>query len=102
VLDRLTIDDFRPIIGRSFALDLDGDGTLELDLTEARTIEPDAPPTGPDGHRTPFALLFRGPAEPLLPQRTYRLEQETVGALEIFIVPVACSDAGADYEAIFT
>jgi hypothetical protein len=102
VLDRLTVDDFRPAVGQTFLLDAGGAGKVDLQLVEARTIEPDAPPTDEAGQRSPFALDFRGPVEPLLPQSIYRLEHESVGEMEIFIVPVGRTEAGTDYEAIFT
>ena len=38
--------------------------------------------------REAFALHFRGPADPPLPQATYRLAHDGLGDLEIFIVPV--------------
>jgi hypothetical protein len=102
MLDKLTFDDFRPVVGQTFALDVDGTGTLDLELLEARSIEPGAPAVDDSGHRTPFALDLRGPVDPILPQRMYRLENETVGALDLFIVPVGRTPAGTDYEAIFT
>jgi hypothetical protein len=102
VLDKLTIDDFKPVVGQTFALDLDGTAVLDLELVRARPLTPDAPAVDESGRRTGFALDFRGPADPILPQRIYRLEHDAVGALEIFIVPVARDVRGADYEAIFT
>jgi hypothetical protein len=52
--------------------------------------------------RDPFRLAFLGPADPLLPQRTYRLEHDGLGALDIFLVPIARDASGTTYEAIFT
>lgn len=102
MLDKLTVDDFRPAVGQTFSLDAEGAGTVELALVAARTIEPDAPSVDSAGRRSPFALDFRGPADPVLPQSIYRLENDGVGVLEIFIVPTGRTDAGTDYEAIFT
>jgi hypothetical protein len=99
VLESLTVDDFRPAVGEPFVL---AEAQLELELTDARTFESGAPAVDGDGRRTQFSLLFRGPHEPRLPQRIYRLEHATLGALEIFIVPVARDAAGMHYEAIFT
>lgn len=50
----------------------------------------------------PFALLFYGPGERLLPQRIYRLEHATLGAFDLFIVPLGPDAQGLRYEAIFT
>lgn len=97
MLDALTVDAFEPAIGEVFVLDDERSGRLELELLEARTIDGGAP----EGQRTPFSLLFRGPGEPTLPQRIYRMTHPSIGALEIFIVPVARDAAGVSYEAIF-
>ena len=101
MLDALTVDVFVPSVGEIFMLDDEQAGRLELELIEARALDPDAPVADPDGTRTPFSLLFRGPGEPALPQRIYRLEHDAHGALDIFIVPVARDATGVHYEAIF-
>jgi hypothetical protein len=41
-----------------------------------------------------FSILFHGPAEPVLPQRT--------GDFDLFLVPVAASQSRAEYEAVFS
>ena len=101
MLDALTVDAFAPSVGEVFVLDDHRGGRLDLELCEARTIDAGAPASGADGTRAPFSLLFRGPTEPVLPQRIYRLEHQAVGALDIFIVPVARDASGVHYEAIF-
>lgn len=96
--DPLTVEDFRPRVGETFvARALDGsDGELELELAEARGL-------GETFRvREAFTLLFRGPSEPPLAQATYRFAHDGLGELEIFIVPVAATEDGRDYEAIFT
>ena len=72
-------------------------------LTLAETSMSDASGgTGPDGtERRAFSLLFRGPADPLLPQRTYRLEHPELGGLDIFLVPLGPDSEGMRYEAVF-
>jgi hypothetical protein len=101
VLDRLTASDFEPAVGETFALDAGETGSLEMTLLEARLHDPDGPAQHPDGTRAPFTVLFRGPAQPLLPQRIYHVEHESVGAMEIFIVPVGQDGSGTTYEAVF-
>jgi hypothetical protein len=101
VLDRLTADTFAPAVGDTFAVDAGDAGELRLELIESRLQYPDRPAEDESGTRAPFSLLFRGPADPVLPQRIYRLEHESLGPLEIFIVPIARDDAGSTYEAVF-
>jgi hypothetical protein len=48
-----------------------------------------------------FSALFRGPLETFLPQRTYALEHEQLGNVELFIVPVRQDSEGFYYEAVF-
>jgi hypothetical protein len=48
-----------------------------------------------------FSLFFDGPAERLLPQRTYRLEHSRLGVFDLFIVPVAQERGLLRYEAVF-
>lgn len=48
-----------------------------------------------------FSLLFRGPLAPVLPQRIYHLKHDTLGSVEIFLVPLGPDGEGMQYEAIF-
>lgn len=92
----LTIEDFTPRVGESFAVVADGADGLAVELVEARGLG------NAFNDREAFALLFRGPVEPQLPQATYRLANGTLGEVDVFIVPVGKTDHGVDYEAIFT
>ena len=49
-----------------------------------------------------FSLLFRGPIAPVLPQRIYRLDHDTLGSMEIFLVPLGPDGQGMQYEASST
>jgi hypothetical protein len=80
-LGALTADDFAPHLHERFVL-----SPLELELVEVT------------GAGRPFSLVFRGPAEPLLPQRIHRVEHPALGPLDLFLVPVG----PGSYEAIFT
>ena len=101
MLDRLTANSFASVVGETFVLDAGDAGPLELELLESRLHDPDAPAEDASGARAPFSLTFRGPAEPILPQRIYALEHPTLGTLEIFIVPIGRDEAGTSYEAVF-
>jgi hypothetical protein len=88
------LSDFRAALDTPFAL---ADG-VELRLTEA---EPNGS-RAPGSERDPFRLAFLGPPDPVLPQRIYRLEHAGLGALDIFLVPIARDAEGTTYEAIFS
>jgi hypothetical protein len=101
MLARLRLADFAPLVGQPFALHVDGVGLLAFELAVAQRVGQD---NGLEegGKRLPFSLIFRGPRTPILCQRIYRLEHETMGALEIFIVPVGPDESGVLYEAVFS
>jgi hypothetical protein len=101
----LTIEHFRPLKDKPFCLELDGVGRVELILSEVTDLGP-RPGVGNPGRDRTFSLIFRGgllgPEKNLyLAQRTYKLEQEDLGSLEIFLVPIGPDKAGMRYEAIF-
>ncbi len=50
--------------------------------------------------RTAFSLLFRSPVS--APQGTYALLHDSLGRLEIFLVPIAKDGEGVQLEAIFS
>jgi hypothetical protein len=48
-----------------------------------------------------FAIVFRGPKQPFLPQASYRFEHDEMGEFILFIVPIRQDDHGIYYEAVF-
>ena len=98
MLEALQAADFEPQIGTTFQIEFVDHPPVELVLSEV-----DARAThGRSGHRTPFTLLFHGPAELSLPQRIYPLQHAELGLLEIFIVPLGPDERGMRYEAAFS
>ena len=92
----LTASDFSTYIDRAFPVTA-GEVQLMLVLTEATARAPVATHL-----RTPFSLMFRGPAQPILPQGTYDFEHPQHGTLAIFIVPVGADATGVQYQAVFS
>jgi hypothetical protein len=97
MLDELTQLDFAPLVTDRFRL-VESDVTLDLELLSAEAATVGGHPSG----RTPFSLVFRGPREPLLPQRIYPLQHSVLGVLEIFLVPIGPDELGQRYEAVFS
>jgi hypothetical protein len=97
-LSQLTYETFRDRVGESFR---DAEADVTFDLLEVEDLTPIARNVSPDA-RTPFSLLFRGPAEPALPQGIRALEHHELGALPIFLVPIAMEQDGLRYQAIFS
>jgi GNAT superfamily N-acetyltransferase len=86
---------FRGALDSWFEVAIEGPPLLLLlkDVTEGAT----------SGGFTRFSLIFRGPADRLLPQGLYMLRNPVVGDREIFLVPVAGSTPERIvYEACFS
>lgn len=98
-LDKLTDADFAGHVGEPFTIH-DGDaGAVRGKLLEVHL----APyPASAPGKRRAFSVVFGGPLRPVLPQAIYRVENERMGAMEVFLVPVGPRDGGMEYEAVFT
>jgi hypothetical protein len=93
----LTHSLFSEQLNETFRLSL-GSESLDLKLTECNPIDS---PSGKSQGREPFSLTFRGPKSPILVQRIYRIENEQLGVLEIFLVPIGPDGEGQRYEAVF-
>jgi hypothetical protein len=82
VLGNFTVETFRPHLGERFRLD--SEPAMDVELIEAEGVG--ERPFEASG-RVPFSLVFRGPLEPVLPQRIYRFENESLGEFELFRRP---------------
>jgi hypothetical protein len=91
-LESLTVADFAALRGDRFRVAPDDAPPFDVELIEVTEI-----PREPGG-RAPFSIVFRGGPDPPLQQRIYRVEHARLGALEIFLVPIAADR----YEAVFT
>ncbi len=95
MLAELTHKDFTPRLNERFRLHTDST-SHDLRLFEVKPLG-----AGRPGGRLPFSLLFRGPQDALFPQMIYRLENEAMGALDLFLVPLGPDEHGMVYEAPF-
>ena len=89
----LTFDDFAGRLGKTYEM-LVGGGRLPVVLEEAQPL-PGSPRQGGG-----FRLVFRGPFQPVIAQGIYPFQRASE-THEIFIVPIAQTQAGVQYEAIF-
>jgi hypothetical protein len=102
---------FTPLIGSTFRIQFT-DGVIDLRLEEVtplpspRYLTPSGEVPVPEtiqARRNPFTISFRGPRNIQLPQRVYRMTQETFAEpLDIFIVPVGVDAEGYRYQAVFS
>lgn len=100
-MDRmLTLEDFADKVGDRFAIE-PGDrdsATVAATLTEASALQAGRAVAL---KRPPFSLVFVAEHQAPLPQRIYRVEHDTLGALSIFLVPIGRDARGVSYQATF-
>jgi hypothetical protein len=96
-MEFLQTNAFAPRVGETFDMAL-GEATAPLTLVEIRPLPVS---NFPGMVRSPFALIFRSASPVVLPQKIYRLNNQTMGAVDIFIVPIGRDTAGVIYEAVF-
>ena len=94
-LAEASAEDFNRLLDQTFSINVD-------DVEELTLTEVDSKPRVRDEGRQPFALIFSGPGDTVLPQSIYTLEHASTGPLEIFLVPVAQGEDHVLYEAVFT
>jgi hypothetical protein len=95
-MDPITLQHFTPLLGQRFTFAAEGVEPWQAELHQARGTG-GAPYQG----REPFTLLFRGPPQVVRPQMSYRLASGPQPVAEMFLVPVAASADGVNYEAVF-
>jgi hypothetical protein len=71
---------------------------LELELTQVKGYlsQPNE-----QGGMERFSAFFHGPRDRFLPQGSYPLEHDRMGAFELFLVPIGNDEKGFQYEAVF-
>ena len=99
MLATLTHEHFEACLNQIFRVRAETGESLELTLVEVNKLGRFDPDTD---KRQAFSLVLRGPVEPLLPQMIHAMENDTIGALELFMVPIGPDGEGMRYEVIFT
>lgn len=99
----LTLDAFAPHEGTVFRIDLADNESIELSLSEVKSMKPNHDVNlEPNLHREPFRLTFRGGSpDAYLPQQIWKLRHDVLGELELFLVPIGPDSDAMCYEAIF-
>jgi hypothetical protein len=95
-LESLTAADFSSCKQDPFRIRATPAEPFEAELIEVSEAVSGSP------QRSAFSLVFRGGPSPPLPQRIYRVEHESLGALDLFLVPLGPDEVGQRYEVVFT
>lgn len=91
-------DDFNCCLNQLFTLELNAASTCQLELI---SIDKHPGSTTVGDHEA-FSVVFRGDSNAVLDQQIYRISNDTLGDMELFIVPIGPDDKGMCYEAVFS
>lgn len=98
--DELVLESFENARDQVFRV-RDGDAVIELILRDVNPVGTERS-RRPDG-RKPFSLVFHGQRGLHFPQQIVTMENDTMGELSIFVVPIAPDEHGdSRFEAVFT
>lgn len=93
-LDALTAERFTALKRTTFAVVLEADRKVNLELTTVSEIRRSR-------EFESFSLQFNGPTEAPLAQQTFRFTHPQLGWFDLFIVPVGAERGARQYEAVF-
>lgn len=95
MLDRLSLEDFLPLVGTQIEVSAFGRRT-PMTLREAAPIKSPSPRALP-----PFHLVLCAPPSLRLPQGMFGFKHPKLGDMEMFAVPIGPDGGGFCYEVVF-
>jgi hypothetical protein len=96
--DDYALERFLPLVGEIFQIG-DGRSSLQATLAEANDLRE---VQGAGRQSRQFSLVWRAAMEPVLPQMIYTVTHPSLGAMDLFLVPIGPDAQGMRYEAVFT
>ena len=98
----LTVESFAGQDGEIFLVSSGAVAPVELVLVQVDDLRHTMEGREADFPRDPFALLLRGPLEPILAPALYQVEHAQHGVLDLFLSPVQTQETdGIYYEIVF-
>jgi hypothetical protein len=97
MLEKLTAENFSPLLEQEFQIELEHNKTLLVRLIEVSINNQSEQREG----RQSFSIIFRGPRDFPFEQGTYQVSNETLGEVHIFLVPIGPDEKGLCMEAVF-
>ena len=89
-----TVETFAPHLNTAFRVEVAPGSFLPFELIQVER--------GPEHPRVMmFWLMFRGPADPVYPQRIYHIQHAALGEMDLFLVAVGNAGNGVQYQAVF-
>lgn len=98
--ENLHINDFFSCLEQKFKLYVEGGDIMDAQLVEVKALAANNDYPIPS-QRTPFSLVFLTVEKVVLPQQIYRVENEAMGEIQLFLVPIGQDEKGTRYEALF-
>ena len=92
--EEFTLEMFSDKVNTTFQMHYGGSQTAALELISATDV-------GSTPRQMQFSLIFRGPESAPIYQGVYRVDHDTLGPLDLFLVPIGKDSSGVDYQAIF-
>ena len=92
--DIFTLEMFEGLLNTKFQMHYGNSQSAELELVTAMDV-------GSSQRQKQFSLVFKGPLEAPIAQGIYRVDHETLGNLDLFLVPISRDQGGVCYEAVF-
>ena len=93
MIETFTEATFLEHLNTRFQIHREAGDLLELELVKVTSLS--------SPRQIQFSILFQGPGDVYLEQRTYRLAHDVLGEFDLFLVPVAKNGRGFQYEAVF-
>jgi hypothetical protein len=98
-LQLLNVTDFQPCIGSDFVIYFSDEVTGIAQLEKVVPL----PRYDVVAERKPFSITLQTTQNSRkYQQRIYTISHPALGTMDIFLVPVACTEKGLQYEAIFS
>ncbi|MBK7871863.1 MAG: hypothetical protein IPJ74_14870 [Saprospiraceae bacterium] len=98
MLEKLTIEDFKPYLNQTFSIRFTPEVILPATLTSVTAWGSEN-----DKFRQPFTLEFHTEQKnEYYPQGTFTILHPAIGELPIFIVPIGPDADGMRYEVVFS
>lgn|SRR5574341_482670 len=92
--ERLEHGAFFENLNSKFRLQVEASDWLDLELVEVSELKQTE-------RQEIFSIVFRCRSKVVLPQRIYRLEHDSMGGFDLFLVPIRKDDESVYYEAVF-
>lgn len=99
MLDKLKKEDFEPRVDETFEIEVAEGEPIAVELIEVQAL---VPADDEADRRPPFSLIFRGPADAPLAQGIFKLRNDAMGELKLFMVTIGPDKEGLRHEVIFT